>query len=298
VATAQPPQASYNRAYFTTEASGGYDFEAPIARAIDAARFSAELQRLEAQGLFGTVLDIGCATGSFLLQAQSRGWRVAGVEPSAFARRQATRRLATDVTESLSDLPNDVTFDVVTLHHVLEHLHDPVAFLASEVAPRVGRRLLIEVPNFGSLASRVHGYRWRDLRTDQHVYHYQPATLARTVMAAGLRVRSIYTLWEPLWSLRTAWDMLGLVAASMKPAPEWDPAEFAEHPRGVSGSTAYTAPRGFKRMATEVSRYALWPIARLLEGAGLGCRLVCEAEPARRFRSDERGAHPRPHAAD
>ena len=80
---------------------------------------------------------MGCATGSYLEHAAAKGWRVSGVEGSPFARQQASDRLGIPVRSSLSELAPGERFDVVTLHHVLEHVIDPVPFLRDEVAPRV-----------------------------------------------------------------------------------------------------------------------------------------------------------------
>ena len=51
------------------------------------------------------VLDIGCATGSFLVHARERGWMVGGTEPVADARAHAARRTGVQIYESLATLP-------------------------------------------------------------------------------------------------------------------------------------------------------------------------------------------------
>jgi SAM-dependent methyltransferase len=279
VATVRTPTFVYANSYFTGSDEGGYDFHASLAHAIDAARFGAELQRLEAQGLRGTVLDIGCATGTFLLHAKARGWQVSGVELAEYARAYTSRVVGVPVAASLADLPAGARFDVVTLHHVLEHHTDPSAFLRDDVRPRVGRRLVIEVPNFRSLASQVYGRHWRDLRIDQHVCHYEPRTLGTLVSAAGFHVADVYTLWEPLWSLRTALETVMLLAAAVLPGRG---ASVADTPPSATETNAvrpYSVPRGVKRVATETTRLAFFPLIRALEAARLGCRLVIEAEP-------------------
>ncbi|MCP4654361.1 MAG: class I SAM-dependent methyltransferase [bacterium] len=289
VATHEVPDFAYEAGYFDGKTVGGYDFDSAFARALDAARFQAELSRLEKQGLRGTVLDVGCATGAFLAHAQSRGWEVAGVEVAESARRRAERDLNAPIARSLDELEAQAAFDVLTLHHVVEHIPEPLAFLR-QLRPRVKRRLLIELPNFASLASRVHGPQWRDLRPDQHVYHYVPATLRRLAEAAGYTIVRTYTLWESLWSLRTALDVLRLLPGLVR-----SPRHQAFPRRGTSeglgpdggGPTAvcdvsdYRPPTGAKRVATAVSRIALAPIVAALEAAGLGERLVLEAEPIR-----------------
>jgi SAM-dependent methyltransferase len=278
VATGERPSVAYEEGYFTRADDGGYDFGSEFSRAFDAARFVPEIERLEAQGLRGTLLDVGCATGTFLAHAQEGGWTVSGVEVSDFAREQAKARLRAPVVSSLAELPASARYDVVTLHHVLEHVQDPAAFLRDEIWPRVGRRLLIEVPNFASLASSVQGTRWRDLRPDQHIYHFTPETLPRLVSHAGLRPLRVYTLWEPLWTLRTALDTLALLPGLVH-RPSHDGSAAAEPQAGAKEGAGYKEPAGPRRWAALLSRQALRPLVRRLEEAGLGGRLVLEAEP-------------------
>ncbi len=277
VATREVPDFGYEQGYFVSEAGGGYDFDSAFAHALDAARFRAELRRLEEQGLEGAVLDVGCATGSFLRHARAEGWEIAGVEVAEFARQRAESDLGVGIAGSLDELPEQARFDVVTLHHVVEHLPEPLAFLR-QIRPRARRRLLVEVPNFASLASRVHGPLWRDLRPEQHVYHYVPSTLRRLVEAAGYSVVRVYTLWESLWSLRTALDTLRLLPGLIR-TPRHEAAWRPGRPAGVRDVSDFRPPRGVKRTATALSRIALAPLVTLLQAAGLGDRLVLESEP-------------------
>ncbi len=274
VATAAAPRFDYAASYFTEPGEGGYDFDSGFARAFDEARFRAELERLERDGLGGSVLDVGCATGTFLALARSRGWEVAGVEVSAFARERASVRIGVPVAPSLAALGSGRRFDVVTLHHVLEHVPDPVGLLRDGVAPLVGRRLLVEVPNFAALASRVEGRAWRDLRPEQHVYHFTPQTLPRLVRSSGLVPQKTYTLWPPLWSLRSAFELARLLARAPLGAGR-DGAASGPAP----AATEYRPPRGVRSAANEASRLLLRPLVLALEAAGLGERLVVEAVP-------------------
>jgi SAM-dependent methyltransferase len=277
VSTASEPTFDYREAYFTAQGQGGYDFDSPFAQAFDAARFQAELRRQEATGLEKSVLDVGCATGSYLVHAQRRGWAVAGAELSEYARGVASKRLGVPIHGALDQLPAGVRYPLVTLHHVLEHIPGPLAFLRDQIRPRVGTRLLLEVPNFEALASQVHGPHWRDLRPDQHLNHFTRRTLPPLVEEAGFRVLAAYTLWEPLWSLRTGADLLGLLPGLVRAPRHGAPQPLP--PASVSNVEDFTAPRGARRVAVEASRLLFRPLVAGLEAAGLGDRLVVEAEP-------------------
>ncbi len=275
VITAQVPVFEYAQDYFV-EGGRGYDFDSPRARAFDAERFERELDLLEAQGLRGSVLDVGCAVGTFLGHAKARGWEVAGVELAEFARAEASRRLGIEVAASLAALPPGARYDVVALHHVLEHIQDPVRFLAEEVAPRTRRALLIEVPNFASLGAQADGLRWKDLRPEQHVHHFEPATLSAVVAAAGFEVVRVYTLAEPLWSLRAALRTLRTLRALAGPR------EFtlATVPPSLAAAVPeWTPPRGLRAAITNTSRLVFRPLVRWIERTQRGERLVLEARP-------------------
>ena len=280
VGSSPPPRFDYEAAYFTDGAGGGYDFHAQFAVDHDAARFIPELDALARRhGGPGSLLDVGCATGSYLVHAQARGWRVTGVESAAFARQEAARRTNATVVERCEDLPADQTFDVVTLHHVLEHVHTPVAFLRDSIVPRVGGTLLVEVPNFDSLAARVYGPRWRDLRPEQHVFHYTPHVLAAVVEAAGLRVRRIYSLWQPLWSVRATVELAALLQGLLKGVDRrWTDAPPLDAGESARRQADYRRATGLRGAAAATSRILCRPVVKALEAERLGDRLIVEAE--------------------
>lgn len=275
--TSHAPRFDYAESYFVGEQNHGYDFESAFSTALDESRFTQELDRIEAEGLRGSLLDIGCATGHFLAIARARGWEIAGVELSAFARARASERTGVPIFESLADLEPGRRFDVVTLHHVLEHIEGPVEFLRDEVRPLVRHLLVIEVPNFASLASRAHGPRWRDLRPEQHLTHFTPESLEHCVRVAGFRVRRVQTLWGPLWSLRSSLETMRLLPALLHRRHRED---IAPGPVAAEADVSrWTPPSGWKQIATEASRLAFAPIVRALENARLAERLALEAEP-------------------
>ncbi len=78
-------------------------------------------------------------------------------------------------------------FDVVTMWHVLEHVHSPVDLLVGLrelLAP--GGVVVVSVPNFGSVQSRVFGGAWFHLDPPRHVIHFDRATLGDVLDRAGL----------------------------------------------------------------------------------------------------------------
>jgi len=87
------------------------------------ALFCGFLERWPPQG-FGRLLDVGCGSGEFLLQAAERGWKVAGVEVSEAGAAVARRRGLT-VHLDIAALPDD-HYDAVTLWNVVDFFSHPV----------------------------------------------------------------------------------------------------------------------------------------------------------------------------
>ena len=152
--------------------------------------FNRHLDRIERLIRPGRVLDVGCATGDFLLVAQERGWEALGVDPSP-AREQALAAGVRIIGRTIDDAdvaPHSV--DLITFWDVLEHLPDPVASLrrARELlAP--GGLVAATVPNAGSAVARLSGPRWFGYKTaGEHLQFFTAATITRCFEAAGFQV--------------------------------------------------------------------------------------------------------------
>lgn len=154
---------SFQDSYFQGGHSDGYrDYLAiePAARR-QARGYLATLARLRPGG--STLLDVGCAAGFLLAEAEKAGWHASGIEPSPGMAREARTRTAGEVfVGDLSSLPaNTAPVHVATLINVLEHLVGP-----EEVAARLSRLvrpggiLLIETWDAESMAARLLGRRW------------------------------------------------------------------------------------------------------------------------------------------
>lgn len=144
-------------------------------------------------------LDIGSSAGA-LLQRFQRAFtcQVVGIEPGN-AYRQYARQLGLSVYASLEELHSagEPLFDLVSLAHVLEHLPDPLAYLAELRAGLLAPNgwLLLEVPNLYA----------HDCFEIAHLVSYSPATLRQTLGKAGFEVIALQahgrprSLWVPLY---------------------------------------------------------------------------------------------------
>ncbi|MDP1821493.1 MAG: class I SAM-dependent methyltransferase [Acidimicrobiales bacterium] len=196
------PDEIYVEGYLFGETEFGLDIFHPLFQ--EFLSFAAE-KRLDvierSRPARGSLLDVGCGSGEVLLAAQRRGWTVAGAEPVQQSASIAQSR-GLDVRPALlqdTDLP-ERSWDVVTAFHVLEHITEGSAFLGLLARwARPGGLVVVEVPNWGSVDRMRKGASWPGVRPLEHVAHYQPDTLRRTMERAGLEpvvVRTLGFLWD------------------------------------------------------------------------------------------------------
>jgi SAM-dependent methyltransferase len=159
----------------------------------------------------GTLLDLGCNSGSFLAFMRSASWKLYGIEMSAEGARTAEARSEAQVfVGDILDAPFPrESFDVITRFDVLEHLYEPrrvMARVGEWLKP--GGILYVLVPNVESAEARVFGSYWHGLELPRHLFHYSPASLKFLAESAGLREVSLETRRNPAvgTSLRYVWD--------------------------------------------------------------------------------------------
>ena len=89
------------------------------------------VRRLRRPHAGARVLDVGCGKGEFLTEMGAAGWTAEGVETDARAVARARERSLVVHEGTLETAGYAAgSFDAVTLSHVLEHFHDPVATLS------------------------------------------------------------------------------------------------------------------------------------------------------------------------
>jgi len=205
------PAEIYTEDYF--RGKGGYDFLGSWAMLYDQVRFPVVLSHIQRHVTSGKVLDVGCGTGTFLKFMYDEGYEPYGLDVSAFAVDIVKKQFGFPVVQGTLDSisANWDKFDVITFFHVLEHVEDPISCLANSIRPllRNDGIALIEVPNFGSIDSRVDGESWEDLKLDQHISHFTISTLKKCVAASGMKVTEYFT-YSPLGH-KFMWDYLHML---------------------------------------------------------------------------------------
>ncbi len=142
------------------------------------------------------LLDFGCGTGAFAELMQRSGWNVTGLEPDNEARVLAENINNLDVVKNLSEIDSESRFDVITLWHVLEHVHNPdetIAALKDKL--KEGGTIFIAVPNHRSYDAEFYKNYWAAWDVPRHLYHFSPKSMHWLLNNNGLRVLKTERMW-------------------------------------------------------------------------------------------------------
>lgn len=138
------------------------------------------------------LLDFGCGKGKFLSLAAEMGFNVKGVEPALERAEYARRIYGLDVSSSYYEKGKigNRRFDVITLLHVLEHLSTPRELVANLLCDNLAENgfVVVEVPNYASLQSKLSGSTWIHLDVPRHYSHFTPERLETFLQDVGLQV--------------------------------------------------------------------------------------------------------------
>lgn len=169
----------------------------------------------------GTLLDVGCSSGTFLELAAQAGWTSTGVELGDTTA-QAARDRGLDVrTGTLSDVADQFppqSFSLITFWDVLEHLRDPreeLVLARRLLAP--GGTLAATMPNVAGLfpqttlrlIARPTGA-WEYPELPVHLYDFSARTSALLLRRNGFGNVRVRTFATPFWYYR--WTSLSVGA--------------------------------------------------------------------------------------
>lgn len=138
----------------------------------------------------GRMLDFGCGAGKLLLEAKKQGFETFGIEVSNEAcllgRRKGLRIFRGDIKDArfLTDF-----FDIITLCHVFEHLHDPNLVLKEiHRILKPDGILFMEMPNIKGLSFNLFGKYWFQLDVPRHLYFWSIVSLKRILTINGFHL--------------------------------------------------------------------------------------------------------------
>ncbi|KAA6438799.1 class I SAM-dependent methyltransferase [Dyadobacter flavalbus] len=151
----------------------------------------------ELSGSKGALLDIGCGTGAFLQAVKTDGWNIAGTEPDQEARTIANEKAAGRIYSDIynSSLENQ-QFDIITLWHVLEHVHklnETINWLSLHL--KENGKIIIAVPNPQSYDALKYGRFWAAYDVPRHLYHFTKASMQKLLQKHNLTVIKTLPMW-------------------------------------------------------------------------------------------------------
>ncbi len=136
----------------------------------------------------GKILDYGCGTGYFLQEAKKSGWDTFGVEPSQQARKNAIK-FDLKIAESIDHLDSNITFDTITLFHVLEHIHE-LKKISEKLISKLSKSgtILIAVPNRNSYDAEYYQEHWAAWDVPRHLYHFNRESMLQFAEEMNLKL--------------------------------------------------------------------------------------------------------------
>lgn len=143
-----------------------------------------------------TILDYGAGSGDFSNYLQKSGWSVSAFEPDPYARGLiAKKNTAINLVVRLGEI-SDQSLPVITLWHVLEHVHRLEETLSEfNRILKPNGNLIIAVPNHTSYDARVYREDWAAYDVPRHLYHFNPKTIEPLLNRAGFELTSMKPMW-------------------------------------------------------------------------------------------------------
>jgi len=163
----------------------------------------------------GSLLDIGCGNGSFIMFMQKFGYDVRGVELNPEAEKFASNLLKDRIFyKELKDCDfPEKTFDIITMMQSLEHVYD-----LNEILSEIRRVLkddgilFISVPNAAFFESRLFGPYYYNLEAPRHLYFFTKESIKSLMLKNDFLVDKFFrnsllesvstpaSLYHSLWS--------------------------------------------------------------------------------------------------
>lgn len=199
-----------NQAYF--EASDGPGYSSYLAQEHSLrGTFASLIRELQIRGLArGRLLEVGCAYGFFLDEAEQFFDERIGTDFSAHAAEIARTRADRIYVGGIEELGDEGRFDLVAMIHTIEHIYDPLAMIRKVrrlLAP--GGAVLLAAPDMGWPWRHLMGRRWPFFKVPEHVSFFDRHSLHRLLADAGLdEIRPLP--YRSAFSLELIGEKLGL----------------------------------------------------------------------------------------
>lgn len=139
----------------------------------------------------GRLLDVGCSVGLLVEEARRSGYIAEGIDLDTNAVQYAKKNGRAVSRAALGEWGGG--YDVICLAHTLEHVPEPIGFLAACAARlNPGGSIVVQLPCFKGLHPRLFRLRWYGWVPRQHYFHYSPAALRRLFEKTGFQTLDIW----------------------------------------------------------------------------------------------------------
>lgn len=188
----------YNEGYFQGEQADGYS-DYVGSEAVLRGEFRAALRDLRSAGCSsGKLLELGCAYGFFLAEANAY-FDVHGIEmcegAALFCR---TRGFDVEQGTLTAEYVGRCTpFDAVVMLDVVEHLMEPDRTMELvRMAMKPDGKLMLTTGDWDSALSRIMGRNWRLMTPPQHAFFFSPRTMSSMLTRVGFDVIECRKPWK------------------------------------------------------------------------------------------------------
>jgi SAM-dependent methyltransferase len=132
-----------------------------------------------------SILEVGCGDGLLLDRLLELGYAAHGIEPGNWVGNS-------NISNSLSSLPENRDFDCFVFQDVLEHVEDPLNFLSRYLArSREIASVIITIPAGDSLEAKTLGMEWEMVRPFGHLHYFSKNSLNSLAKQLNLNVTQI-----------------------------------------------------------------------------------------------------------
>ncbi len=137
----------------------------------------------------GRMLDVGCATGDFLITAQENGYKVEGLELSSWSSKIARDKKLKIYEKTLKDMSRKYPkrYDIISMWGVIEHFEKPFEEMnfINKLLKKDGV-LVLWTGDVDSITSRVLGSKWWYWQ-GQHVQYFSHSSLNLLASLTGFK---------------------------------------------------------------------------------------------------------------
>jgi 2-polyprenyl-3-methyl-5-hydroxy-6-metoxy-1,4-benzoquinol methylase len=169
-------------------------------------RYHELLDEFEAYNKTGKILDIGCGTGLFLIEAKKRGWEVYGTEYTDTAI-NICKLSAINMQQGKLDPAwyQENMFDVITSFEVIEHINNPKEDIENiKKILRPNGLFYFTTPNFNAVERYLLKGSYNIIEYPEHLSYYTKKTVHYLLTNAGFKRKKLTTTGLSITRIRTS----------------------------------------------------------------------------------------------